>query len=370
MPDRTGSGRSGPDDHLAGVGITLEPGESPRQLGQADGLGHHRQHVEAPPVEQRRGCRRSPAGRSTRRSADRAPCRWPRKGRSPGSGGRSPPPPARPSTAATSMACSMSPGRPLHSRTTVGPPPVASAMGAPTGPAVGSNVAVAPDSARQLPPERGRARSRHRLHAHGPSPGHGGQADRPGTQHGQPVGSGDLAAPKGMAHHRQRFHQWLLVGGEGRRQGEQLVAPHRHELGETAGPLQADELELRAVVGATARAVRAVATPANGRTATAVPVGQRSGSTPAPTAATTPAISWPRPTPGSASWLARWRSLPQIPHPVTRSSASPGPGEGVGTSASSSFGRSSVRTAACNGQPPMTTTGGSGMPCCSAQAAR
>ena len=35
-------------------------------------------------------------------------------------------------------------------------------------------------------------------------------------------------------------------------------------------------------------------------------------------ALTTPAISWPRTVPGGASWLARWRSLPQIPQPVTR----------------------------------------------------
>ena len=59
----------------------------------------------------------------------------------------------RPSTAVISMACSMSPGRPLHSKTTLGPPPVASAIPAATGSLVGSKAAAAPSL---------RARSRRR----------------------------------------------------------------------------------------------------------------------------------------------------------------------------------------------------------------
>ena len=155
------------------------------------------------------------------------------------------------------MACSMSPVRPLHSSTTVGPPSggfedtgrhrslarIQRRRGAQ------ANGEVAPQG-RWLAHDHG-------LHSHRHRPRHRGQADGARAQHGHPVRGRHRAAPKGATHDGKRLDQGLLIGCHRGRELKELLGAHGYELGESSGPLQSDELELRTVIGSPAGAERA-----------------------------------------------------------------------------------------------------------------
>ena len=87
----------GPDDDLAGVRISLEPGEALGKLLEADGLGHHRHGVEPVAVEGVEGVGEVLAPVVDGEADVELLRRCPRRGRSRRSGDRCPPPrPVRP----------------------------------------------------------------------------------------------------------------------------------------------------------------------------------------------------------------------------------------------------------------------------------
>ena len=120
---------------------------------------------------------------------------------------------------------------------------------------VGIEGGTGPETQGQVTTERRRLAHDHGFDPHGQGPCHRGQPDGPGAEHGHAVGGNHPGAPDGAPHDGQRLDQRLFVGQDRRREREELVGAHGHELGETPRALQADELELCAVVGPTTRAV-------------------------------------------------------------------------------------------------------------------
>ena len=269
----------------------------------------------------------------------------------------------------------MRPGRPLHSTTTVGP------------------TAGRFEDLRRRPslrwgrrrrwPRGGVARSRrradgsltdHRLDPHRHRPRHGGQADGTGAQHRHTVGL-DVTAPRRKARRMMArgSTRGCSSGRDRRRELEELVGAHRHELGEPPRALEADELEL-ARSGRPARRRRTRSRPQPDERA------RHHGRALVPSR---------RVDPGAHGAPRRRRSRDRGRRPAlgqlagemevaAADAAARDPQQRLARARDRASARRPARAGddprrgrrLASGQPPMTTTGGSVMPCCSAQAAR
>ena len=111
-----------------------------------------------------------------------------------------------------------------------------------------------PQAIGEFPSQRRGFADDHGLNSHRHHPGHRGEADGARAQHRHPVRGRHLAPAQGAAHDSKRLHQGLFVGIHRRREGEELVGPDSHELGEPSRALQTDELEPGTVIGSPAEA--------------------------------------------------------------------------------------------------------------------
>ena len=130
--------------------------------------------------------------------------------------------------------------------------------------AQGVDGVVGPEGGREGTALGGRVAHHHVGRAESTGPGGDAEADRSGTEHGHRAAPDVARAAHGAAGDRERFHQRLVGPGHRGGQREELPAVARHQLGEAPGPLEADELERRAMVGTSGPAPAAGAAPGEG----------------------------------------------------------------------------------------------------------
>ena len=253
--------------------------------------------------------------------------------------------PTRPSTSATCRPASITPGRPVHSSTTGGAVPSASTA---------ASASSDGSTARSAP--RLRARSRRAGWGSDTSTSAAPRALAQSTA-ASPMGPPPRTATRspGCRSTRRRARRAMARGSTrawsspvtaaGR--ANSSSAPRATSSAKPPGRLSPTRANSVQWSGRPARQCRHAPQPKKGRATTWVPGVHRSSS---PASRTTPAISWPSTVPGSPMTPATCRSLPQMPHAVTSTTTSPGAGRGSSTSASSRWGRSSVRTAARTGR--------------------
>ncbi len=199
------------------------------------------------------------------------------------------------------MACSMRPGRPLHSKTTLGPPPVASTTPAAMGPLVGSKAAEAPSR---------RASSRRRIEG-SLTTATSTPIDTAQATAARPIGPAPRTATRSRAVTWPRRNARRITASGSTRgcssevtlAGSLKSSSARTVTNSAKPPGRSRPISWNCAQWSArpARQKTQSPHPPNGRATTAVPAGHAVGSTPEPTADTSPAISWPRTAPGAAN---------------------------------------------------------------------